>query len=170
MIFDEQTRLSGPIGPQPNGHNRWYTWSTDYSVEVERGWIARGDSFHDLARRLGVPGDELERTAQRYNRACSSGDDVYGRAAESMTPVAVAPVYGVPLWPRSLTTQGGPRRNARAEVLDFRGRPIPGLFSAAELGSMWGQLYPGAGNLVEALVTGQIAARTALNAEAPVTR
>jgi hypothetical protein len=29
---------------------------------------------------------------------------------------------------------------------------------------MWGQLYPGAGNIGEALVTGQIAARSALGA------
>jgi hypothetical protein len=29
---------------------------------------------------------------------------------------------------------------------------------------MWGQLYPGAGNIGEALVTGQIAARSALAA------
>ena len=68
----------------------------------------------------------------------------------------------MPLWPCLLNTQGGPRRNARAEVLDVHGQPIPGLYSAGELGSMWGQLYPGAGNIGEALVTGQIAARSAL--------
>lgn len=41
------------------------------------------------------------------------------------------------------------------------GTPIPGLFSAGELGSIWGSLYPGAGNVTEAVVFGRIAGRSA---------
>jgi succinate dehydrogenase/fumarate reductase flavoprotein subunit len=39
--------------------------------------------------------------------------------------------------------------------------PVPGLFSAGELGSIWGALYPGAGNVTEAVVFGRIAGRSA---------
>jgi predicted oxidoreductase len=78
-----------------------------------------------------------------------------------MEPLA-PPYYAVALYPVLLNTQGGPRRNARAEILDVHDRPIPGLFGAGELGSMWGPLYPGAGNLSEALITGRNAVHTAL--------
>jgi succinate dehydrogenase/fumarate reductase flavoprotein subunit len=161
MIFDETTRLSGPIGPQPNGHNRWYEWSPDNSAEIERGWIHRADTIGDLANLIGVPAAELERTTARYNAAIQSGEDDLRRPPEKMKPLAEPPFYAVALWPCLLNTQGGPRRNAQTEVLDVHGQPIPGLYSAGELGSMWGQLYPGAGNIGEALVTGQIAARSA---------
>jgi succinate dehydrogenase/fumarate reductase flavoprotein subunit len=164
MVFDETTRLSGPIGPQPNGHNRTYDWSKDNSVEIERGWIHRAGTIAELANMIGVPAAELERTTDRYNTAALSGNDDLRRDSGRMEPVDKPPFYAVALWPCLLNTQGGPRRNARAEVLDVHGQPIPGLYSAGELGSMWGQLYPGAGNIGEALVTGQIAARSALAA------
>jgi succinate dehydrogenase/fumarate reductase flavoprotein subunit len=162
MVFDETTRLRGPIGPQPNGYNRTYDWSTDNSVEIERGWIHRANTIAELAGLIGVPAAELERTTDRYNAAIQSGSDDFRRASRKMEPVEKPPFYAVALWPCLLNTQGGPRRNARAQVLDVHGQPIPGLYSAGELGSMWGQLYPGAGNIGEALVTGQIAARSAL--------
>jgi succinate dehydrogenase/fumarate reductase flavoprotein subunit len=161
MVFDETTRLSGPIGPQPNGHNRTYDWSADNSVEIDRGWIHKANTIAELAGLIGVPAAELERTFDRYNTAVRSGNDDFRRVIQKMEPVEKPPFYAVALWPCLLNTQGGPRRNARAEVLDAHGQPIPGLFSAGELGSMWGQLYPGAGNIGEALVTGQIAARSA---------
>jgi hypothetical protein len=58
-------------------------------------------------------------------------------------------------------TQGGPRRNTKAQVLDAFGEPIPRLYSAGELGSMWGIIYQGAGNIGECFVYGRIAGKTA---------
>lgn len=162
LVFDETTRLSGPIGPQPNGHNRTYTWSHDNSAEIERGWIVRADTLGELAKLIGVPPDTLGETTRRFNAACLSDDDEYGRAASNMEQVITPPFYSVPVWPVLLNTQGGPKRNERSEVLDTRNNPIPGLFSAGELGSLWGRLYPGAGNVAEALVSGQAAAANAL--------
>jgi len=40
---------------------------------------------------------------------------------------------------------GGPRRNGRAQVLRADGTAIPGLYSAGELGSIYGMLYPAGG-------------------------
>jgi succinate dehydrogenase/fumarate reductase flavoprotein subunit len=160
LIFDETTRLKGPFGDQISGYNYGYQWSHDNSAELERGWIIQADSIPGLAKTLGLPVDWLGRTASRYNAACETGDDDWGRTPETMEAVVKPPFYAVPVWPCLLNTQGGPRRSARAEVLDVHGQPIPGLYSAGELGSMWGPLYPGAGNLTEALVTGQLAARS----------
>lgn len=161
LIFDETTRLAGPICRITSGDNRGFGWSEDNSAEVERGWIRRADTLAELADQLGVPAATLERTAATYNETAVAGGDEFGRRPEHMEPLA-PPFYGVELYPVLLNTQGGPRRSARAEILDVRDRPIPGLYGAGELGSMWGPLYPGAGNLSEALITGQVAVRSAL--------
>jgi predicted oxidoreductase len=46
-------------------------------------------------------------------------------------------------------------------VLDAFGRPIPRLYVAGELGSVFGHLYISGGNFSECLVGGQIARRNA---------
>ena len=64
--------------------------------------------------------------------------------------------------PQRLNTDGGPVRNAKAEVIDLEGNPIPHLYSAGEFGSVWSGHYQGAGNLGECLAFGRIAAASAL--------
>ena len=54
LIFDDQTRLSGPITQLGHGANRAYNWSADNSEEVRRGWITSGKSGRGVGRsRLG---------------------------------------------------------------------------------------------------------------------
>ena len=60
-----------------------------------------------------------------------------------------------------LNTQGGPRRNERAQVVRPDGTPIPRLYSAGELGSIYSYLYQGTGNIGECLAFGRIAGRNA---------
>jgi predicted oxidoreductase len=71
------------------------------------------------------------------------------------------PFYALRLVPLLYNTQGGPRRNRHAQVLDTHGRPIPGLYAAGELGSIWGSRYQTSTNFAEALVYGRIAGHTA---------
>lgn len=84
-----------------------------------------------------------------------------------MVPVTTGPFYAVPLYPGGPNTQGGPRRNAKAQVLRPDGTPIPRLYSAGELGSIYGVQYPGGGNVGECFAFGQIAGKNAA-AEEPV--
>jgi predicted oxidoreductase len=76
-------------------------------------------------------------------------------------PLETPPYYALELNPCLINTQGGPRRNAAARVLDAFGDPIPRLYSAGELGSLWGIIYQGAGNIAECMVFGRIAGRNA---------
>ena len=161
LIFDETTRLAGRIATAEAGHNRHTGWSDDNRDEIEKGWIRRGETFGELADQLGIPAAALAETARRYNEAARGGDDEMGRAADTLVAVKTPPLYGIEVRPSLFNTQGGPRRNEHGEVLDTGGRPIPGLFEAGELGSMWAALYPGAGNVTEALVSGRIAGRSA---------
>lgn len=163
VVFDEETRTDGPVANTGRGAvAERYRWSDDNAAEVAKGWIKTGDTPAALAAGLGLDPPALERTVGEYNRACAEGrDEAFGRAAGTLRPLAHPPFYGAALWPSLFNTQGGPRRNALAQVLDAWGHPIKGLYSAGELGSMWSQNYPGASNLTEALAFGRIAGRNA---------
>ena len=161
LIFDEATRRAGPIVTKEAGANRGLTWSESNLAEVEKGWVKRGTSVAGLARELSLPPGRLEDTVREYNAAATDGGDRFGRLAAEMVPLREPPFYGIPVWPALFNTQGGPRRGAGGEVIGADGALIPGLFSAGELGSIWGSLYPGAGNVTEAVVFGRIAGRGA---------
>lgn len=163
LVFDERTRLSGTIAHLPHGANRHYPWSADNSAEIERDWIHRADSLNELSALLGLEASALESCIAKFNDlATRTTPDDLGRAPASMRAIDQPPYYGVPVYPIIVNTQGGPRRDERGQILRPDGAPISGLFGAGELGSLWNLLYPGAGNLSECLVSGQLAAMTAL--------
>jgi predicted oxidoreductase len=76
-------------------------------------------------------------------------------------PIATPPFYFGEVWPVVSNTQGGPVHDERQRVLDPFGEPIPGLYVAGELGSIWGYLYLSGGNLAECFITGRIAGEVA---------
>ena len=84
-----------------------------------------------------------------------------------LAPIAEQPFYAVELSPSMLNTQGGPRRNERGQIVRPDGTPIPRLYSAGELGSIYSYLYQGTGNIGECLAFGRISGRNAA-AEAPL--
>ncbi|WP_438362851.1 FAD-dependent oxidoreductase [Nioella halotolerans] len=166
-FFDEKRRKAGMLTlPSVGAHAvGLYRWSEDNSAEIERGWIAAGATIAEAAAAAGVADPEgAEAEVAAYNAACRNGmPDPMGRPAETMLPLDEGPFYCVRLYPGGSNTTGGPRRNARAEVLDTRDKPIPGLFAAGELGQATGMLYPSDGcNLSEGFCFGQIAAVSAL--------
>jgi hypothetical protein len=57
-----------------------------------------------------------------------------------------------------LNTQGGPRRNARGQIVRPDGSPTPRFYSAGELGSIHSYPYQGAGKCP---AFGRIAGRNA---------
>jgi len=72
------------------------------------------------------------------------------------------PYYAVRVWTGGPNTQGGAKRNAKAEILNVDDGPIPGLYGAGEFGSMFGMLYPsGGGNVSECFAFGRIAGENA---------
>jgi predicted oxidoreductase len=83
-----------------------------------------------------------------------------------LEPIAVGPFYAIELSPSMLNTQGGPRRNEKGQIVRPDGTPIPRLYSAGELGSIYSYLYQGTGNIGECLAFGRISARNAV-AEKP---
>lgn len=121
------------------------------------------DTIEELAAQMGVPADELATTVNQWNECCDNGVDVYfHRPAKTLTPVATPPFYAQLCCPSFLNTDGGPVRSAQGEILDPDGKPIPGLYSAGEFGSIWSGVYQGGGNIAECLIFGRISARSAI--------
>jgi predicted oxidoreductase len=74
-----------------------------------------------------------------------------------MAPIKNPPYYAMELAPAFVNTLGGPRHNHHAQVLDTNKKPIPRLYSAGELGSIFSYHYQGAGNFGECIAFGRIA-------------
>ena len=194
VIFDEAARKKGRITRAVGFGSAGiqYQWSKDNSAEIEKGWIKKGESLKVLAETLNIDPEALEKTVSRWNQHVDNGEDLdFGRNVVSKNAVLrfdnmyidddsdtgsndksefrieTGPFYAIEIHPCLLNTQGGPRRNAKAQVLDAFGEPIPRLYSAGELGSMWGMIYQGAGNIAECMVFGRIAGRNGA-AESPL--
>ena len=157
-ILDKAAIKKGPLG-LPLGYGAAkYSWSPDNRKEIQVGWIKVGNTPGELAQKmefLFTP-DKLEATVNQYNQMCRSGyDPDYGRPKVSLYPIEHPPFYAMPVYPTMLNTQGGPKRNKNAEVVDPWGRPIPRLYSSGELGSIYGWIYQGGGNVGECLAFGR---------------
>ena len=164
LLFDQTARETGAMAVPAIGYNRGkYSWSRDNGAEISRGWIDSGGTLPDLAGKIGVNAAALENTVREYNLGCERGEDALGRPKDKLVALGPGPYYAMKLWPCLLNTQGGPRRNVKGQVLYPDGTPISRLYSAGELGSLFGLLYQGAGNLGECLAFGRIAGREAAN-------
>ena len=139
--------------------------------EIADGWVLEGQTLEELAGKMGVSAMNLADTVEKFNTACDAGADAdYGRPAETMKALKTGPYYAIEIGPTMLNTQGGPVRNKYAQVLDVDGNPIPGLFSAGELGALWCDMYNGGGNIAEGCIFGRIAgANAAANAKGQFT-
>ena len=166
-ICDAETLRKGALTWSGAGYGVEHKWSADNSVEVAKGWIKQGKTVGELAKQISMDEAALEKTLGRYNDYCKTGlDPDFHRARETLQPLATAPYYAVEIWPRMVNTMGGPRRDAKARVINTKGEPIARLYSAGELGSLWGHLYCGGGNVGEAIAVGRIAGEQAA-AETP---
>jgi len=175
-IFDEKTRLAGPIlmtqrapGRDPHttynvAHELYYVtdWSKDNSKEIGKGWIKQGNTLAELAKKTGINPAGLEAQVAKYNEYCATGKDPdLFRPKKFLVPLVTPPYYSVECAVNTINTQGGPRRNAKSQVMNPYGEPIPRLYAGGEFGSIWGYLYPGACNLPECIVSGRISGKNA---------
>jgi len=193
VVFDATACKAGPFVPTigsklgaPTGKMGWflwnsgYTWSSDNSAEIAKGWITKADSIADLAAAIAADPDNLnptgapfmtagalQATVTTFNGFATSGtDSAFGRPGSTMAPIQTAPFYAVKVWPVVVNTNGGPRRNVKCQIVDPDSNPIPRLYGVGECGSFWGWMYQGGGNLAECMWTGRVAGANAA-AETP---
>lgn len=165
-VFDRKRIEVGPLPRMDYGPmlHRLYRWSRDNQEEMEKGWIIEADNIKKLAAKLGMEPLVLKKTVEDYNICCERKEDPqFHRPRQNLVPLKAPPFFAIKLWPGSANTQGGPRRNYRAQVINVDGEPIPRLYAAGELGSIYGMLYPtGGGNIAECIAFGRIAGENAV--------
>ncbi len=172
LVFDANYVERYPIGPRLPG-------------QPVPEWVMRAETLEGLAEIIGLPGDALCRTVERFNlhaeaghdpdfaRGTSTYDHFYGDrsregTAVTLGSVASAPFYAVEIRMGLLGTNGGPRTDGAARILGHDGQPIAGLYGAGNaIACPTGGIYAGAGGtLGPALTFGYIAGRTAARANA----
>jgi 3-oxosteroid 1-dehydrogenase len=144
-------------------------------------WIPRAGSLRELAEQVGIDPAGLEATVARWNGFVDAeqdedfhrGDSAYDRwsgdgayrftKASTLGRIDEPPFYAVPIESGTLGTSGGPRTDARGQVLDTRSQPIPGLYAAGNVAAApTAMAYGGAGGtLGPILVFGRLAGLSA---------
>jgi succinate dehydrogenase/fumarate reductase flavoprotein subunit len=169
VIFDESTRKAGPLSmPSEMLNVGWnvriegYEWSMDNQVEIDKGWIQRADSLSELASKIGLDAATLEETVRRYNRACASKvDEAFGRSPATLTPITEPPFYAFESAPLLGWSNGGPRRNEKAQVLDPFDAVIPRLYAAGCISSTYSWNKDGGMHIADSLAFGRVAGEAA---------
>ena len=173
IVFDETARKAGPLAVS---YTSWLSdelggapeFSNDNSSEIAKGWIIKGDTLKDLAEKTGMNADNLKSEIDQINQAVANGtSDKFGRTAKGFMGVIGAwdngPYYAMRLYTGAISTMGGPERNEKGQVVGYDGKPIPRLYEAGVLGSIWGDHYgPAGANVgISVLAGGRIAGRNA---------
>lgn len=143
--------------------------------------LFQADSLRELAARIGVDADGLVQTARRFSEFARNGvDEDFGRGATrwdrvrggdpdnkpnpTLGAIETAPFYAMPFHASYLGTKGGPRTNARAQVLREDGTVIAGLYAAGNvMANPFGSKAVGAGTTIGPCLTwGYIAGLNAM--------
>ena len=170
FIFDQNgldtSAYLGQYASTNTVYSQMEVTEAEHAVDPEAdGYGFKADTIEELAEKAGLPPEELAKTVARWNASVEAGeDDQFYRPADTFVAIDTPPFYAVRCCPEVLNTDGGPRRDECARIIDVDGEPIPGLYSAGEFGSVWCDKYQGAGNISECLAFGRIAARSALGA------
>ena len=115
-----------------------FQWSNDNLAEVELGILRRYETVAAMAQGLGVPLAVLHDSLDRWNAAVRAGEDKdFGRPPGSMLEIKTPPFYVGEIHPFITNTQGGPVHDSQQRVLNTFAEPIPRLYEAGELGSIW---------------------------------
>lgn len=139
------------------------SFNEDVETLVSIGRIYKADSLADLAKQLGMPADKLEATVAEFNKMVEAKKDPkYGRKLFDR-PIVKPPFYATPRAPSIHHTMGGLQISTNAQVLDKKGKPIPGLYAAGEVtGGIHGSNRLGGNATADVLTFGRIAAKSAV--------
>jgi len=103
------------------------------TMEKKQGLVFIAKSLGELARQIGVDPAVLQETVDEYNRFCDKGhDDLFAKDPRYLHPVRKPQFYAIKLRDVAYGTVGGIKINERAEAVDSRNEPIPGLYAVGD--------------------------------------
>jgi fumarate reductase flavoprotein subunit len=130
--------------------------------------VFAADSVEELGTKIGIEPSVLKATVEEYNSFCKNGhDDLFAKDPKYLWQLTGPKFYAIKAHTICLGTLGGIKINHNMEVVDKKGKVIPGLYAGGyDAGGMWGDSYPmdvcsGASSAF-ALNSGRIGARNAL--------
>ena len=123
------------------------------------GLVATVARFNDMVRK--GHDDDFNRGDNTYDNFYMWGDMDFAPPYRTLGVIDQGPFYAVKMESGALGTAGGPKTNADAQVVDWDGNPIPGLYAAGNaMAAVLGEVYGGAGGtLGPGLTFGYIAGR-----------
>jgi len=167
QVFDANFRATYFVGPLYNSKFR-PDWAVPRRYE-EEGFIAKADTIRELAQRIQVDADGLERTVAKMNEFARTGKDLdchrgesaydryYGDARVTpnpcLGPIDQPPYYAMRVDPGDFGTQGGMVINADAQVMHQDGHEIPGLYAIGNCSAPTLPCYPGPGSTLGPAMT-----------------
>jgi 3-oxosteroid 1-dehydrogenase len=135
VVFDAQYRRRyGVLSARP--------------ADPDPSWLHVGATLADLAAVTGIDPSGLQRTVARFNGFVEQGRDEDFRRGDSaydrfhgdpsaphpnLGTIEEGPFYAFPVHTGAVGTKGGPIVNSHAQVVDVRGKPIPGLYAAGNV-------------------------------------
>jgi succinate dehydrogenase/fumarate reductase flavoprotein subunit len=149
---------------------------------LQANYLIEGETIEALAGKIGVDGDQLGRTVERYNHYAETGvDEDFGRGSSELNRfngdpqskpnpclrrIGPGPYYSVAVWPSDLASSAGVRTDSCARVLSHEGKVLPGLYAVGtDSSSIFRGTYPGPGTMIgPAIVFGWCAAMDAAGA------
>lgn len=109
------------------------------------GYVVSADTIEELAAKLGIPGEALQATVDRYNELYEKQEDEdFGKEAYRLSALKEAPFEGVKLsGGYFITTMDGIKIDTNMNVVDKEGKPIEGLYCAGDCsGGYFADSYP----------------------------
>lgn len=163
---DDIRELAEKIGLDPdvleetvNTYNGYCDTGVDLDFGRGQDYYGNFSGMSDTSRKA-IEGGE---TAANGDSSTSEDKLVIEHfALERLEP----PYTAMPLYQALLNSQGGPKRSAEGQVLRVGGEPIPRLYAAGELGTVYRYQYNGGMNVSDAIASGRLAARNAAKLEA----
>lgn len=99
----------------------------------------KADTLDELAKKIGVPAEDMKATVKRYNELCAKGfDEDFHKSKAFLFPVEKPPFYASKVGAVVLTVVGGTRINTDLQCLDADGKPVSGLYA---IGNASGDIY-----------------------------
>ncbi|WP_443898164.1 FAD-dependent oxidoreductase, partial [Parasutterella excrementihominis] len=131
-------------------------------LEEQKVFVVKADTIAELAKKMGLPADQLEATVKRYNQFVKNGkDEDFGRKYMKGT-FEKGPFYGFIGQPIAGISLGGLKVNKDLQVLDVYDQPIKHLYAAGEaIGGIHGGSYIGGNSVGSSLTLGMVAGKKA---------
>jgi fumarate reductase flavoprotein subunit len=137
--IDRGIAMENPPGTRPINFHK------ELNMALEKGSadVFVADSVEDLAKKIGVVPAVLKATVEEYNGFCEKRhDDLFAKDPKYLRPLKGPKFYAVKARTIFLGTLGGIKINHKTEVVDKKGKVIPGLYAVGfDAGGMWGDSY-----------------------------